>query len=66
MESFFSHLKTEAHCLYDIRTVDEVQRRIKGIQSFLQQHSTSKETKRADVGSVPEPACSLMFPVLTK
>lgn len=46
MESFFSHLKTEGLYPYDIRSVDEAQRRIEEYIQFYNQSRPQRKLKR--------------------
>lgn len=46
MESFFSHLKTEALYPYDIRNMDEAQRRIEAYILFYNQHRPQRRLNK--------------------
>ncbi|MFC0212421.1 IS3 family transposase [Paenibacillus chartarius] len=46
MESFFSHLKAEALYPYDIRTVDEAQRRIEEFIRFYNEERIQLELNK--------------------
>ncbi|MBH0341225.1 IS3 family transposase, partial [Paenibacillus larvae] len=46
MESFFSHLKTEGLYLYDIRSLDEAQRRIEEYIHFYNQSRPQRKLKK--------------------
>ncbi|TKI54555.1 transposase [Brevibacillus antibioticus] len=46
MESFFSHLKTEALYSYDIRTMDEVQRRIEEFIHFYNNNRPQRKLNK--------------------
>ncbi|MEC2132201.1 IS3 family transposase [Brevibacillus centrosporus] len=43
MESFFSHLKTEAHYPYDIRSVEEAHRRI---EEYIHFYNNSRPQRK--------------------
>ncbi|WP_370511670.1 IS3 family transposase [Brevibacillus sp. AG162] len=45
MESFFSHLKTEGLYPYDIRSIDEAQRRIEEYIEFYNQNRPQRKLK---------------------
>ncbi|GGG20265.1 transposase [Paenibacillus abyssi] len=46
MESFFSHLKTEGLYLYDIRTIEEAQRRIESYIKFYNEARPQRKLKK--------------------
>ncbi|MED5018515.1 IS3 family transposase, partial [Paenibacillus chibensis] len=46
MESFFSHLKTEGLYLYDIRSLDEAQRRIEEYITFYNENRPQQKLKK--------------------
>jgi putative transposase len=46
MESFFSHLKTEGLYLYDIRTIEEAQRRIEAYITFYNQSRPQRKLNK--------------------
>jgi putative transposase len=46
MESFFSHLKTEALYPYDIRTMDEAQRKIEEYIDFYNHNRPQRKLKK--------------------
>jgi len=58
MQSFFSHLKIKAPPPYEIRIIEETQKRIVEFHSFLQRRTSAKKDKQADAGRVPMSACS--------
>jgi len=46
MESFFSHLKTEGLCLYDIRSIEEAQRRMESYIAFYNESRPQRKLKK--------------------
>ncbi|MFB8377879.1 transposase [Paenibacillus taichungensis] len=46
MESFFSHLKTEGLYPYDIRNLDEAQRRIEAYIQFYNEHRPQRKLNK--------------------